>query len=75
MGVGYWVQEIYYHLLNCGLRVAPSAGSASGVLPNPVGYNRVYVHLPEDRKTCAGVTRIYRVEGERMIFEQELIDI
>ena len=28
---------IYYHLLNCGLRVPPSAGSASGVLPNPVG--------------------------------------
>jgi hypothetical protein len=45
LGVGYWVQEIYYHVLNCGLRVAPSAGSASGVLPNPVGYNRVYVHL------------------------------
>ena len=44
-GVGYWVQEIYYHALDCGLRVAPSAGSASGVLPNPVGYNRVYVHL------------------------------
>jgi hypothetical protein len=44
-GVGYWVQEIYYHALNCGLRIAPSAGSASGVLPNPVGYNRVYVHV------------------------------
>ncbi|HXX94730.1 MAG TPA: CehA/McbA family metallohydrolase [Planctomycetota bacterium] len=45
LGVGYWVQEIYYHALNCGLRIAPSAGSASGVLPNPVGYNRAYVHL------------------------------
>ncbi len=45
LGNGYWTQEIYYHLLNCGLRVPPSAGSASGVLPNPVGYNRVYVHL------------------------------
>jgi hypothetical protein len=44
-GNGYWTQEIYYHLLNCGLRMPPSAGSASGVLPNPVGYNRVYVHL------------------------------
>src|SRR5262249_12511235 len=32
-------------LLNCGLRLPSSAGSASGVLPNPVGYNRVYVHL------------------------------
>jgi hypothetical protein len=48
LGNGYWSQEIYYHLLNCGLRVPPSAGSASGVLPNPVGYNRVYVHLGPD---------------------------
>jgi hypothetical protein len=44
-GNGYWSQEIYYHVLNTGLRVPVSAGSASGVLPNPVGYNRVYVHV------------------------------
>jgi hypothetical protein len=48
LGNGYWTQEIYYHVLNCGLRIPPSAGSASGVLPNPVGYNRVYVHLDGD---------------------------
>jgi hypothetical protein len=46
-GNGFWTQAIYYHILNSGLRVPPSAGSASGVLPNPVGYNRVYVHLAE----------------------------
>jgi hypothetical protein len=46
-GNGYWSQEIYYHMLNCGIRLPPSAGSASGVLPNPVGYNRVYVRLEE----------------------------
>jgi hypothetical protein len=45
LGNGYWSQEIYYHILDCGLRIPPSAGSASGVLPNPVGYNRVYVYL------------------------------
>jgi len=45
-GNGFWSQEIYYHILNCGFRLPPSAGSASGVLPNPVGYNRVYVHVP-----------------------------
>lgn len=44
-GNGYWTQEIYYHALDAGLRIPPSAGSASGVLPNPLGYNRVYVHL------------------------------
>jgi hypothetical protein len=48
LGNGYWTQEIYYHVLNTGLRIPPSAGSASGVLPNPVGYNRVYVHLDEE---------------------------
>jgi hypothetical protein len=45
LGNGYWTQEIYYSVLNCGLRIPPSAGSASGVLPNPVGYNRAYVHI------------------------------
>jgi len=44
-GNGLWSQEIYYRLLEAGLRIPPSAGSASGVLPNPVGYNRVYVHI------------------------------
>jgi hypothetical protein len=48
LGNGFWTQEIYYHVLNSGLRIPPSAGSASGVLPNPVGYNRVYVHLDEE---------------------------
>lgn len=44
-GNGGYTQEIYYRLLNCGLHLPPSAGSASGVLPNPVGYNRAYVHI------------------------------
>jgi hypothetical protein len=44
-GNGLWTQEIYYHILNCGLRIPPSAGSASGVLSNPVGYDRMYIHL------------------------------
>jgi hypothetical protein len=47
-GNGFWTQEIYYHILNCGLRLPPSAGSASGVMPNPVGYNRVYVNLDKN---------------------------
>lgn len=48
LGNGRWSQDIYYRLLNCGLRIPPSAGSASGVLPNPVGYNRVYVHCGQE---------------------------
>jgi hypothetical protein len=46
-GNGRWSQDIYCRLLDCGLRLPPSAGSASGVLPNPVGYNRVYVFCGE----------------------------
>ncbi len=51
VGNGYWTQEIYYHILNSGIRIPPSAGSASGVLPNPVGYNRVYAHLGDEKLT------------------------
>ena len=47
LGNGHWTQEIYYHILNSGIRIPPSAGSASGVLPSPVGYNRVYVFVAQ----------------------------
>jgi hypothetical protein len=43
-GNARWSQQIYFHLLECGLRIPPTAGSGSGESPNPVGYNRVYVH-------------------------------
>ncbi len=46
-GNALWTQDIYYHALNCGVQLPPTAGSASGVLPNPVGYNRCYVHVEE----------------------------
>jgi hypothetical protein len=56
--VGRWTLDIYYHLLNCGLRLPPSAGSGSGEAANPLGYNRTYVHCGEDftyDKWCAGL--------------------
>ena len=37
----------YYVLLNCGFRLQPTAGTASGVHPVPLGFSRVYVHLEE----------------------------
>jgi hypothetical protein len=37
----------YYALLNCGFRLQPTAGTASGVHPVPLGFSRVYVHLPD----------------------------
>lgn len=42
-----FVHRTYWCLLNCGYRLQPSAGTASGVHPVPVGYGRVYVHLPD----------------------------
>lgn len=38
--------DTYYRLLNCGLKLAAGAGTAIGVKPNPVGYNRAYVRVP-----------------------------
>jgi len=44
-GMPLWSSDVYYRLLNCGLRIAVSAGSASGVKASPLGYNRVYAKL------------------------------
>lgn len=38
--------DIYYALLNLGAKVRLSAGSAYGVQPVPLGWSRVYVHVP-----------------------------
>ncbi|HJQ81908.1 MAG TPA: hypothetical protein VJ828_18225 [Lacipirellulaceae bacterium] len=47
-GNGRWAEAVYYHILNCGLRIAPAAGSGSGMNDNPVGINRVYVYCGEE---------------------------
>ena len=47
-GNGRWSEAIYYHLLNCGLRIPPTAGSGSGEVPNALGANRMYVHVDGD---------------------------
>lgn len=45
-----WVDftfQNYYALLNCGFPLKPTAGTASGVHPVPLGFGRVYIHLPD----------------------------
>jgi hypothetical protein len=37
--------ESYYRLLNCGLRLAAGAESATGAKHTPAGYNRAYVRV------------------------------
>jgi peptidoglycan/xylan/chitin deacetylase (PgdA/CDA1 family) len=39
--------QAYYALLNCGFKLRPSAGTANGVHPVPLGFSRVYVRLDE----------------------------
>ena len=43
-GNGRWSESVYYHVLNCGFRIPPVAGSGSGANSNPVGTNRVYIY-------------------------------
>lgn len=47
-GNGRWSETIYYHVLGCGLRIPPAAGSGSGTNDNPLGTNRVYVYCGAD---------------------------
>ena len=44
-GFGQWIQKLYFEMLNCGLRIPPTAASGSGFVKNPVGYNRVYAYV------------------------------
>ncbi len=36
---------LYYRYLNLGFRLPATAGTGSGVMPNPTGYNRVYAQV------------------------------
>ena len=52
-GNGLWSQQIYYHVINAGFRIPPSAGSGSGDVPNPIGYNRMYVYAGRELEPAA----------------------
>jgi hypothetical protein len=52
-GNGRWSEAIYYHVLGCGLRIPPAAGSGSGTNGNPLGVNRVYVHCGQEFSPAA----------------------
>ncbi len=48
-GFALWMMDLYYRILNSGIELPLSAGSANGVKATPVGHNRVYVQLGERR--------------------------
>ena len=56
----------YYALLDCGFRLSPAVGTANGVHPVPLGFSRVYVHLP--RGTEAEWIKRSAVSGNQSIW-------
>jgi hypothetical protein len=42
-GFALWMMDLYYRILNSGIELPLSAGSANGVKQTPVGFNRLYV--------------------------------
>jgi hypothetical protein len=47
-GFAHWILDLYYRYLNCGIRLPASAGTASGIMPSPLGYCRTYACLDEE---------------------------
>ncbi len=43
---GRIVEFLYWQILECGLRIPPTAGSGFGKNASPLGYNRVYAYSP-----------------------------
>jgi hypothetical protein len=48
-GFALWMMDLYYRILNSGIQLPLSAGSANGVKATPVGYDRVYVRLGQEK--------------------------
>jgi hypothetical protein len=48
-GFALWMMDLYYRILNSGIELALSAGSANGVKATPVGHDRIYVRLGKER--------------------------
>ncbi|MCC6588357.1 MAG: hypothetical protein IT168_16815 [Bryobacterales bacterium] len=72
-GFADYVLSLNYRYLNLGFRIPWSAGSASGVLPNPVGYNRIYAHLegeftPEKWYAAIKANRHFVTNGPMLFF-------
>lgn len=65
--------QTYYMLLNCGYRIRPTGGTASGVHPVPIGFGRAYVHLGEEFEFDAWVDGL--AEGRSFVTTGPMMDI
>ncbi|MCA9175300.1 MAG: CehA/McbA family metallohydrolase [Planctomycetales bacterium] len=65
--------ETYYTLLNCGLRMRVTGGTASGVHPVPLGYGRVYVHCGDHFNYETWIQRLNA--GHSFVTQGPLLDV
>jgi hypothetical protein len=54
-GFALWMMDLYYRILNSGIEMPLSAGSANGVKQTPVGFDRLYVRTDGARLDYAGL--------------------
>ena len=73
MGNGRWSEAIYHHLLNCGIRIPPAAGSGSGTNGNPIGTNRVYAYCGEQCTTASWLAALK--SGQVMVTNGPLLRV
>ena len=66
--------EQYYAMLNCGLRMRPTAGTGNGVHPVPAGFSRVYVRMGKEPMTLAGWQKKLN-EGRSFVTTGPMLDL
>ena len=67
-----WTEEVYFHLLNTGHRIPPSAGSGSGMSPNALGSNRMYVFVDPDEYAARADRTGFQYEGANAGFDRKM---
>ncbi|MBE6424438.1 MAG: hypothetical protein E7029_00320 [Planctomycetaceae bacterium] len=67
-----WTEEVYFHLLNTGHRIPPSAGSGSGMSPNALGANRMYVFVDPDEYAANADRTGFQYEGANAGFDRKM---
>jgi len=69
LGPGQYAEQIYWNLLEAGLRIAPLAGTGTkkgSASKTPIGYNRVYVH---GQKADFEESKVERLGGATEVLE------
>jgi uncharacterized protein YlzI (FlbEa/FlbD family) len=73
-GFALWMMDLYYRILNSGIELPLSAGSANGVKATPVGYDRVYVRLGKEAFGYAAFMRALK-QGRSFSTNGPILDL